>query len=921
MSVAGEETAGAAAPDGAGGDDVARRIERAVREAGPRPVDFGIFYFAGETADEPDKYGFLLESARVADRRGFTSAWLPERHFHGFGGLYPNPSVIAAALAVATERLHLRGGSVVLPLHHAARVAEEWAVVDNLSNGRTGVSFAPGWHPGDFVLAPDAYEERTADLVAGIDQVRRLWAGEELAFPGPGGGDRLVRTFPRPIQPALPHWITASSNPQSFARAGKTGANVLTALIGLSVEELVDRVAVYRKARAAAGLDPAAGIVTVMVHGFMDLDEAGVRAAVLEPLRDYLRSYLAQQRDADLKLPDADDLEIQVEFAAERYLSGSAMLGTPEHCAGAAARLAACDVDEIACLVDFGAAEPRVLESVELMGRFAETWSAQATACVAEAAGDGADGTAGAATPSAEATPADLHERRERLARRLRAASPVEREVVRDALRQRRAAAPEGATERPCGIDQGRLVLVEHEHPSGAGNNVAGGLLFSRVPDPALLRQVLEGVAAAHECLHSRFRIDGGVRGEPVATRVVDPALRPSWEERDVRERMAADPEGLKPLLTEVAGRPFDLVAGPLVRAAFLRTSEEAYCLALVVHHAVTDWVTMNVVVEELLAAYAAAVGARPALGGSGGGDDGQLPRSYTAFAEHERSPAAREQFAEHVAFWREELAGAAEPVTVPYDHEPEEPRRYRGGRQWFALDPETSAAVRALARETRCTPYAVGLAAYAALLARRTGTHDVLVGAPGANREAPGTERTVGLLMTMVVLRTRLEPARPFADAVRTARDSFNRMLAHQSVPYDEVIRDQRPGARLDHLPLFRSRYLYLTWHPPLQLGDLTVNSVDVDPGATFYDGTLALWESPQGFFGRWEYDADRYDEAGASDLAASFCGLLAAAAADPSTPLADLPLAPARDRLLSHAGLTAHLRALTNATAEGTA
>lgn len=174
---------------------------------------------------------------------------------------------------------------------------------------------------------------------------------------------------------------------------------------------------------------------------------------------------------------------------------------------------------------------------------------------------------------------------------------------------------------------------------------------------------------------------------------------------------------------------------------------------------------------------------------------------------------------------------------------------------------------------------------------------------------------------MTMVVLRTQLDPARPFADAVRTARDTSNRMLAHQAVPYDEVIRDQRPGARLEHLPLFRSRYLYLTWHPPLQLGDLTVNSVDVDPGATFYDGTLALWESPQGFFGRWEYDADRYDEASASDLAASFCGLLAAAAADPLTPLADLPLAPARDRLLSHAGLTAHLRTLIGAAAEGVA
>lgn len=75
-------------------------------------------------------------------------------------------------MATATRRIGIRAGSVVLPLHHPVRVAEEWSVVDNLSNGRVGLSFASGWHMDDFVLAKDAYDDRQARTVQGLDEVQ-----------------------------------------------------------------------------------------------------------------------------------------------------------------------------------------------------------------------------------------------------------------------------------------------------------------------------------------------------------------------------------------------------------------------------------------------------------------------------------------------------------------------------------------------------------------------------------------------------------------------------------------------------------------------------------------------------------------------------------------------------------------------------
>src|SRR5580658_4121248 len=128
------------------------------RNRAPR---FSLFFFASaHERSTRQQYQLMLESARLADELGFEAIWIPERHFDPFGAPYPSPAVLAAALAASTRRLEIRAGSVVLPLQDPVRVAEDWAVVDNLSGGRAGMAFASGWHPNDFVFAPHNYEMR-----------------------------------------------------------------------------------------------------------------------------------------------------------------------------------------------------------------------------------------------------------------------------------------------------------------------------------------------------------------------------------------------------------------------------------------------------------------------------------------------------------------------------------------------------------------------------------------------------------------------------------------------------------------------------------------------------------------------------------------------------------------------------------------
>lgn len=350
---------------------------------------FGLMFFAA-TEEDPssagDRYRLVIEAARFADRHGagerpgLDAVWVPERHFTRFGSLYPNPAVLHAALARETSRVALRAGSVVLPLHDPIRVVEEWAMVDNLSGGRVGVSFAAGWNPADFAFFPERYPRRRQDLGHGIETVRRLWRGEPRAVLRGDGERDSVRVFPTPVQRELPIWVTAAGNPETYALAGELGAHLLTHLLDQGSEQLAEKIAVYRRARAAAGHDPATGTVSLMLHTFLGSDVAAVREEVREPYCRYLESNLGLLRGlahsrgsaVDVGALSASDRRAFVELLFDRFAAARGLIGTPESSLPLVRTLAAAGVDEIACLLDFGPPADAVLAHLPDLLRLVE---------------------------------------------------------------------------------------------------------------------------------------------------------------------------------------------------------------------------------------------------------------------------------------------------------------------------------------------------------------------------------------------------------------------------------------------------------------------------------------------------------------------------------------------------------------------
>ncbi|MGC1870095.1 MAG: MupA/Atu3671 family FMN-dependent luciferase-like monooxygenase [Acidobacteriaceae bacterium] len=335
--------------------------------------ELSLFFFSADSAERQDrKYQLLLESAKFGDENGFAAVWTPERHFQQFGGLYGSPSVTGAALAVTTKRIGIRAGSVVLPLQNALRVAEEWAMIDNLSNGRVAIAAASGWHVNDFVLSPDTYKNRYDDMYAKIAMIQKLWRGEKVSLSNGAGVTIDVGILPAPIQTELPIWLTGQSD-DSFVNAGRMGFNVLTANFALrhDLKEFIRKSQLYRDAIQTH--HGRRGHITLMAHTFVSETNEEIRSIARPAMAKYIKVNIGMQKDHSVGSSQETGFASVSERESEILIrtqvtndlhSPLSFIGTLEQCASQAERLSDSGVDEIACLIDFGVGFDDVMKSI-----------------------------------------------------------------------------------------------------------------------------------------------------------------------------------------------------------------------------------------------------------------------------------------------------------------------------------------------------------------------------------------------------------------------------------------------------------------------------------------------------------------------------------------------------------------------------
>ncbi|MGW0647729.1 MupA/Atu3671 family FMN-dependent luciferase-like monooxygenase [Streptomyces umbrinus] len=793
----------------------------------PRPsADFGLYFFGdypdegGEADGRPstphpsDAYDQIMETARFADERGFSSLWVPERHFHSFGGLFPNPSVLAAALARETSRIRLNAGSVVLPLHDPVRIAEEWSVVDNLSGGRVGIGCATGWHAQDFALHPDRFARRKEIGLAHLDDVRTLWSGGTLPRRTGDGGETAVRIHPRPVQDMPPMFLATSGRRESYEEAARRGLGIVTNLMNQTVAELAENIGHYRKAREQHGLDPDTGRVTVLLHTYLGDDHATARAQALEPMTRYLRSSLQMRSAAstlsmqgtpggdprDLATASEEDLEYLFRRAYDGYCDERALIGTPETCAPVVDALYEAGVDEIAALVDFG-------------------------------------------------MPADLMrsglEHLDALRERHQDAGPV----------AARADVEPGADDSAPATDaQRRIWLASQLIGDPAAYNEIQAVRLRGPLDAEALAAAVDGLVERHAGLRTVFRSGGG---DETVLQVVRHGRRIPLQVTDcwgpLTESRGPEPDAaVSAVLREESTRPYDLAEGPLFTPRLLTLADDDNVLVLGLHHIVTDAHSAGILAADLEELYKAAVEGRPARFAAPAG-------STVGAAEPDRDPADLE-------WWRRYL-DPLPPVPALPTRRPRGRRVAGGGAAAeIHLDGVRTAQVQEWSGRQGVTLFATLLTAWQLVLRERSGQDEFVVGST-FGRRTPETASTVGFHVALLPLRATLTESTPLTDAVRATRDALFAADAHQHVDLDALLAAVNPdpgnprplitvSADLDTAPL-----------AGIRLPGLYAEAVDGGSESAPLEMGLMAVRTGSGLRLRIRYDADLFDAATVRD------------------------------------------------------
>jgi amino acid adenylation domain-containing protein len=429
---------------------------------------------------------------------------------------------------------------------------------------------------------------------------------------------------------------------------------------------------------------------------------------------------------------------------------------------------------------------------------------------------------------------------------------------------------------------QERLWLLDQLMPGSSTYNIPAGFRLMGRLDVAALESSFSHIMRRHEVLRTRFV---AVDGQPL--QVVAPPTPWTLAKIDLQELGESGREQeVHRLARAEAERPFDLSRGPLVRTVLIKLRPDEHLLLLTIHHIVSDGWSMGVLFNELAACYNAfTTAAKPSLP--------DLPIQYADYAVWQRRQLQGELLEHHLAYWREQLRDAPVPL-LPTDRPDDGQSLPRLANRSMRVRADLLAKLRDLSRRESATLFMTLLAAFNTLLFRYTGQDDIVVSTSVAERNRPETEGLIGLLINLLLLRTRLSGNPRFTDLLARVRDVALNSYMHQELPFEKVVQDLRLGRTGRHIAHARVGFTLQsrTGEMP-HFSGLVVESFKVDRStAAKLDLTLFGVELPNELALSFEYDANLFEPAVIESMCENLEGLLGHVADQPGDRIRMIPL-----------------------------
>ncbi len=460
------------------------------------------------------------------------------------------------------------------------------------------------------------------------------------------------------------------------------------------------------------------------------------------------------------------------------------------------------------------------------------------------------------------------------VSRKIGAAMPVGEGVPLSPVPQ-----AERVGELPLSFAQQRLWFTDQYEPGNSVYNIPVLYRLAGRLNVAALEEAFSEIIRRHESLRTVFRTHGQ---EP--HQVILPPSPIHLNLTDLRQVPAADREAEAfRLATEEAIRPFDLAQGPLLRISLLRSGPEEHFLLIIMHHIISDGVSIGIMASELSAIYRGLIadGRLPALP--------ELPVQYADYAKWERERMQGEVLELRLGYWRKRLQGL-QALELPPDRPRPPVQTHRGDECNLVLSRELTESLRALGREEGATLFMALMATLDALLYLQTGQSDVSVGTTVANRGLPEVEGLIGFFVNNLVLRTDLSGNPSFREVLRRARVGALEAYTHQDLPFDMLVDALQVRRDPSRTPLFQVMVSQVVQEGQLGMEGLKVETVSFFKGLSHFDLVFYFNESPNGVAIDLVYNVDLYEPRTITDLLDQFKGLVEVVTQDPDRRLQTL-------------------------------
>jgi amino acid adenylation domain-containing protein len=439
----------------------------------------------------------------------------------------------------------------------------------------------------------------------------------------------------------------------------------------------------------------------------------------------------------------------------------------------------------------------------------------------------------------------------------------------------------------PLSFAQERLWFLDQLEGSSSQYNIAVAVRLEGELKCMELESAFQKLILRHEALRTRFVVDDGI---PYQT--IEETVSFLCETIDLSE-FADSEERAFNLAREEAKCRFDLAEAPLLRAKLFYLKPKVYLFVVTIHHMITDGWSMEILVKDLASLYKAELKHQEVF-------LQPLTIQYADFSLWQRQWLQGEVLEKKIRYWKETLMGHSGVLELSMDHKRPPLQSFRGGEVRFKISKSVKTQMEALNHKESATLFMSLMSSFSILLEQWSGSQDILIGFPIANRGQAEIEQLIGFFANTLVLRVKPERQMTFRVLLNMVRDSVLDAYNNQHLPFEKVVEELKLERHLNRNPLFQ--VMLILQNQRTKLGtlfdEMQVTPIEIDVQQAKFDLTCKILETAEDLEGILEFNASLFNKETVERMAKQLETIVERTSFHPDKALLDLDLLPTLER-----------------------